>query len=109
MEETKVRGDREEERHSDRNMTKSKGYCRRGVPQGTSVSPTLFNILMDALADTIIGLDINDGLDNAMRVNVLADDVVILGHSKTELQSLLDTCTEWAQEKEWHGRYQSVQ
>ncbi len=54
---------------------------------------------MDTLADTIIGLDINDGLDNAMRVNMFADDVMILGHSKTELQSMLDTCTEWTQEK----------
>ncbi len=55
---------------------------------------------MDKLADMIIGLDINDGLDNAMRVNMSADDAMILGNSKTELQSMLDTCTEWAQEKE---------
>ncbi len=34
-----------------------------------------------------------------MRVNMFADDVMILGHSKTELQSMLNTCTEWAQEK----------
>ncbi len=37
--------------------------------------------------------------DNAMRVNMFADDVMILGHSKTELQSMLDTRTEWAQKK----------
>ncbi len=63
-------------------MTKTKGYCRRGVPQGSLVWPTLFDMLMDTLADMIIGLDINDGLDNARRVNMFADDVMIFGQQQ---------------------------
>lgn len=64
----------------------------RGVPQGSPLSPSVFNIFMDVLADMISRAA---GSDCAMVF--FADDVQLRSRSSIALQRLLDVCTSWAE------------
>lgn len=73
----------------------------RGVKQGCPLSPILFNIILEGLLKylststagyTLAGYNIN--------ALAYADDVCVMATSKTDLQSILDRCKEFA---DWAG------
>ena len=75
--------------------------CPIGVKQGDTLSPTLFAIYINDLAEEIkesgIGIDVDEGL--VVSVLLYADDIVLLADSEDDLQSLLNIvhswCTRW--------------
>ena len=77
--------------------------CPIGVKQGDSLSPTLFAIYVNDLAEELrelnIGIDI--GLDTRCLVNILmyADDIALLAVEENEMQQLLYVVEIWC--KKW--------
>ena len=71
--------------------------CPIGVKQGDTLSPTLFAIFINDLAEEIkesgIGIDIDDDL--IVNVLLYADDIVLLAKSEDDLQSLLNIVNSW--------------
>ena len=72
---------------------------RRGVMQGNSLSPTLFNIYINQLAKTLDessapGLILNNA---EIKCLLYADDLVLLSNSKEGLQQLIDLLQEFCQ------------
>ena len=74
----------------------------RGVKQGCSLSPTLFNIYIDQLAKSLEQSDI-PGLtlsDTQIKCLLFADDLILLAPSKEALQQQMDHlqsfCQTWA-------------
>lgn len=92
--------------------TQKTGIIARGVCQGSPLSPMLFNIYMDTLADTLRGRkrlqpmgttctssrDI--GLSRRWDLTMFADDVKVQAETEVVLQPLLNTLATWAKE---HG------
>ncbi len=76
----------------------TKGEIWQGVPQGSSVSPTLFNILMDTLADSIMQQESDDHGEEHLRLNMLADDVILMVKTETDIRNMLNAATQWAEE-----------
>ena len=67
-----------------------------GVRQGDSLSPTLFALFINGLADDIKSL--NKGIDiNGRNVSILlyADDIVLISESEVNLQYMLDYMHVW--------------
>ena len=70
-----------------------RGLLHSGVQQGSPLSPMLFNVYIDSLAEDITALS----KFNASRAAILyADDVLLFARSRLELQRLLDIATNWA-------------
>ena len=73
----------------------------RGLQQGALSSPILFNLfindLIQHLKETKVGLSIGEKTINNL---LFADDIVLCAKSEKDLQTLLDTCTIWADK--WH-------
>jgi predicted transcriptional regulator len=63
---------------------------RNGLLQGSILSPLLFNLFIDSLADVIYS---EDGLPGAL---LYADDVEIMSKDIVSLQGKLDTVHEWS-------------
>lgn len=61
-----------------------------GVPQGDSISPTLYNIFMDPLLEQVC-----DKYPNGL--SCYADDTIGLGRTVCDLQSILHMADQWAQ------------
>ncbi len=67
-----------------------------GVRQGDTLSPTLFCLYINDLAKCLISLGVGVNIDDRkLCVLLYADDIVLLGESKEELQRLLDELWQW--------------
>ena len=64
----------------------------RGVPQGSPLSPALYNVFMDTFAERIVQTSPEDGRPG----NLFADDVILTSATHPGLQALLDTAGNWA-------------
>jgi hypothetical protein len=67
-----------------------------GVKQGCLLSPILFALYVNTLAEDIksLGLGINVG-DQKTSILLYADDIVLLASSPEDLQCMLDTLNDW--------------
>lgn len=65
---------------------------RRGVPEGSPMSPALFNLFIDPLA-----VEVEDkALEWELALNLFADDIIIMAPSADKMQRLLHVCGGWA-------------
>ncbi len=73
--------------------------CKRGLLQGSSLSPFLFNMYINSLISKL--KEKNKVVQGKIRTNCLffADDGVIFGRTSAKLQLLLDKCSKWSCEK----------
>jgi hypothetical protein len=74
-----------------------------GVPQGGVLSPALYNVFIDGLAQAIDADPRRFGaVAHGIRVPALlyADDIALTAHSAAQLQQMLDVCAQYA--KQWH-------
>lgn len=76
-----------------RDPTKTVCRMQRGVPEGSPVSLTLFNVDIDGLAAVIVTAA-NEGLANS--ANFFDENVVLMAKSMDSMQDRLDVCTNWA-------------
>ena len=67
------------------------GEVSRGVPQGASSSPTVYNVYMDTYAERLVR-ELGDDVD----VTMFADDVKLRARTTEGLQRGLDVSTNWA-------------
>ncbi len=75
----------------------------QGLRQGDSLSPNLFSLFINDLAQVI--KTVNKGVDiNGLNVSILlyADDIVLIAPTAENLQVMLDTMNEWT--TKWHMR-----
>ena len=75
--------------------------CPIGVKQGDCLSPTLFAIFINDLAEKVKNSGVGLDLDSETFVNILlyADDIVLLAKNEQDLQLLLFLVENWC--KEW--------
>ena len=74
-------------------VTNSSTTCCVGVPQGSILSPPLFNIFIDPLAQK---LHRTTNPSTIPKNALLADDVIIYAKHTHDLQDQFNICTEWA-------------
>lgn len=87
--------------HSDTSDETENLTAARGVPQGSPASSTLFNILMDTLAESIMPDQENKPQYNRHTdITMLADDIKLQTTTKAQLQNVLKQCDEWATKNE---------
>jgi hypothetical protein len=74
--------------------------CVTGVKQGCTLSPTLFSIFANDLAEEIKDLDLGVPMDD-IKISLLmyADDIVLISDSEEKLQTMLNTIHDWC--KKW--------
>ncbi len=69
----------------------------RGVPQGSPLSPSLYNIFMDEFAERLNGVSREVADVPAV---LFADDVLLTAKSATGLQELLDIASKWGEDRQ---------
>ena len=69
----------------------------QGVKQGCVISPTLFSIYVNDLAQEIENLNCGVSLEKSLHVSVLfyADDIAILSETEDGMQIMLDKLNDW--------------
>ena len=74
-----------------------------GLKQGCKISPTLFSVYINDLAQKINSLGCGVQLDDAMISTLLyADDIVLISPSAENLQTMLNALDIWC--KKWKPR-----
>ena len=67
-----------------------------GVKQGCKISPTLFSIYINDLAEEIKRLNCGVNLDDTIvSVFLYADDIVLIAPTAENLQRMLDALNSW--------------
>lgn len=61
----------------------------RGLPQGSLLSPLLFNLFINDIVDSFEGND-------KQRILLYADDILLFGYSNSNVQRLVDKCVKHA-------------
>ena len=73
-------------------------FTNSGVRQGDSLSPTLFALFINRLAEEIKqlnkGVDV-DGVNVSILLYMYADDIVLISGKETDLQDMLDYMKQW--------------
>ena len=71
--------------------------CPIGVKQGDTISPTLFAIYINDLAEELKQSEIGIELDTGLMISCLlyADDIVLLADKEEDLQALLNIVNNW--------------
>jgi hypothetical protein len=66
----------------------------RGLPQGSSLSPTLFNFFINILIELLQRTQVSNPLDS--KCLFFADDANLHAKNSQDMQTLLDVCDDWA-------------
>ena len=68
-----------------------------GVRQGDNLSPTLFSIFINELAQQVKQLDLGINIGNGRKLSILlyADDLAILSENPIDMQEMLNCINEW--------------
>lgn len=70
--------------------------CKTGVKQGDNLSPTLFSIFINDLAQEIYNLDVGiDLVNRKLSMLLYADDIALIAKSTEDLQCMLNKLHEW--------------
>jgi len=64
-----------------------------GVPEGGAISPSLFNLYIDTLAQELV--QVHSSVSEFVAI-IYADDIMLIAKSAAGLQSLLNICSDWA-------------
>jgi len=78
-----------------------KGTFYRGVVQGSSLSPALYNMFMDSFAEAVL----NGDMECIIALIMFADDVQLRAKTRHGMQKLLDAAGIWA---DTHGMTWSI-
>jgi len=78
-----------------------KGTFHRGVVQGSSLSPALYNMFMDSFAEAVL----NGDMECIIALIMFADDVQLRAKTRQGMQKLLDAAGIWA---DTHGMTWSI-
>ncbi len=79
--------------------SQTKEEIQKGVPQGSSVSPALFNVLMNSVVERIVDIESNDHGGGQLKLKMFDDDVMLMAKHTDGLQNLLNVASQWALEK----------
>lgn len=66
----------------------------RGLPQGSSLSPTLFNFFINILIELLEQTQLSEPLDS--KCLYFADDANLHAKNPNDMQTLLNVCDDWA-------------
>jgi len=80
---------------------------RRGVAEGSPLSPTLFNLLMDTLATQILEKKTERDM---IPVTLFADDTNLQTTTEPSMRTVMNTCDKWAEENQmtWAPQKSSI-